>query len=315
MTDPLQTVDDQDEFAAQANNTEFQQTALPIQPRTALESSKTLQRSPEGTRIDARSIPSETAKKSQARLALSGYSQGIGEAEPAEPDLTETASENLSEELAVGPPQPPLQDAWNVQRMEAPESHEGAAFSTELDQTDEPVVSRAPVEILPPSRPRPAGAQVTPSRPDIQRQPENKNLRGEGREPALVNTAIGPLPSDLWSLLGRQPPVNIVQHDVQGEPAIHSSPAEASSDQEALLHEYTVAPIERVGHTAHLPTMLQRQVEANVPATGPEQESASPSKQDEKDSAEPDLQDLAQKVYAEVRRRLATESERTHRYI
>jgi hypothetical protein len=61
--------------------------------------------------------------------------------------------------------------------------------------------------------------------------------------------------------------------------------------------------------------MLQRQAESNVPATGPEQESASPSKQDEEASAEPDLQDLAQKVYAEVRRRLATESERTHRYI
>jgi hypothetical protein len=278
------------------------------------------------------------------------------ESEPAEPDLTEIASENISEELAAEPPQPvPLQDVWNVQRMENPQSQEeepgppldldsvlsgGAAFSNEPAQTNEPEVlsqrnngpmepdnpsialypapdsSRAPVEILPPSRPRPSRTQVAPARPPVQRQPENRTASHQVTESSAVDTAIGPLPSDLWSLLGQQPPVNANQRDVQRQTAIRSSPAEASRDQKAFLHEYSVAPVERVDQTTLSPTMLQRQAASEAPATTVTVQQQEPVSQDEKkDQGEPDLQDLAQKVYVEIRRRLATESERTHRYI
>ncbi|HEY3474454.1 MAG TPA: hypothetical protein VGK56_07565, partial [Anaerolineales bacterium] len=175
--------------------------------------------------------------------------------------------------------------------------------------------SRAPVEILPPSRPRPAGASVVPPRPAVQRQPENRHAAGELHEPTMVDTEIGPLPSDLWSLLGQKPPLSSDQRDVQRKTAVRPSSAESSSNQKTFLHEYTAAPAEKAGHTAHSPTVLQRQIESSVSSTGPEQDQASPSEEQEKASAEPDLHDLAQKVYAEVRRRLATESERTHRYV
>jgi hypothetical protein len=207
--------------------------------------------------------------------------------------------------------------AESIQRMALEE--EGQSLMT-MDRDSSPLQpsldrSHALVEILPPSRPRPAGASLASPRPAVQRQPENMHAADGIHEPTLVDTAIGPLPSDLWSLLGQKPPVSSGPRDVQRQTPVHTSSAESSGDQETFLHEYSVAPAGRADRPSHPPAVLQRQAEASLPATGPGQEQASLSGAAEEASSEPDLQDLAQKVYAEVRRRLATESERTHRYV
>jgi hypothetical protein len=63
-----------------------------------------------------------------------------------------------------------------------------------------------------------------------------------------------------------------------------------------------------------LQEVLQRQAQSEAPATSDGQQQGQASQAEKKNQGEPDLQDLAQKVYAEVRRRLNVESERTRRY-
>jgi hypothetical protein len=174
--------------------------------------------------------------------------------------------------------------------------------------------SPKPVEILAPSRARPARTSVAASSPAVQRQSEHKETPGlERTGSSLVSTAIGPLPSDLWSLLGQNPPANSHQPE-RGTPKstalIDDTVNHSSSTTSTPLYSTSA---ER--STDPAPAALQRQVAPSnsSPATTAEQ-SPSP-KAEKKSQAEPDLQDLVQKVYIEIRHRLANELERTHRYL
>jgi hypothetical protein len=156
------------------------------------------------------------------------------------------------------------------------------------------------IEILLPSRPRPAQASVLPSRLTVQRQAETD-------APSLVDTSIGPLPSDLWSLLGQKPPVNSGRTQIQQQQQQIVNPV----DQNSVSAQPIPTSAETSMDAVRVSTAIQRQA---VSETSAQPASQATGAGKELSPVEPDLNDLAQKVYAEVRRRLATESERTNRY-
>jgi hypothetical protein len=242
---------------------------------------------------------------------------------------------------ASHPPQEalPLQSVWNVQRVDVPESqalepntpfdvHQGSSISYEPDVDDEAgtetaraisgkaeelltemdtlpptgssISSKGPVEILPPSRPRPLGASVTAPQEVIQRQPEN-------RESPLVDTAIGPLPSDLWSLLGQKPPVH------SNQPQIQVATPAGSNGQRIFSDSYTSTAQERSIPGTSSPAIIQRQTPpdgTSMPANSVQDQTAQSEKASQ---TEPNLDDLAQRVYSEIRHRLTLEWERMRR--
>jgi hypothetical protein len=175
--------------------------------------------------------------------------------------------------------------------------------------------SKGPVEILAPSRPRPFPASVMPSKPVVQRQPENRDSLRHSDESSLVSTAIGPLPSDLWSLLGQKPPTAGDPMKAHDEPTMNFSQTAITGPQKMLPSRLGSTPDVKSANSVDMPAMLQRQTLTNAPGLSMTQEQGQAQQNKDKSKTEPDLDDLAQKVYVEVRRRLALERERTRRNI
>lgn len=164
-----------------------------------------------------------------------------------------------------------------------------------------------------------------------QSQPSEQSLK----ESVLVQTDIGPLPADLWHLLGQSPP-RLHPEPVEGqsphgvEPeAAPSGPAPPTTDRDAVVKRAVAAAEARAVPTASptseqsatqggAPNVIQRRPdEAGVDtgsavgaeAGGAETETAAPP--GERGAAEePDVNELARRVYAEIKRRLSVEWER-----
>ena len=139
-----------------------------------------------------------------------------------------------------------LEAVWPVQRLSAPTAFAPTATTDEWVQPDFPASTAAEpspvmtetvrrqleatqtarptdskVDILAPRRPRPvlrsatAPVETVAGSAPVQRQSEEASLavssspvrQTEAVQPALVPTEIGPLPADLWRLIGAQPPV------------------------------------------------------------------------------------------------------------
>ncbi|MBN1247129.1 MAG: hypothetical protein JXC32_05685, partial [Anaerolineae bacterium] len=194
-------------------------------------------------------------------------------------------------ETTAPPPRLDVQPASDATRPPAPETR----LATEQMEAS------GPSQRVPEDR----GALI--QRPEVQR-PQG-SVAGTGT-PAIpvVTTEIGPLPSDLWELIGEQPP-ETPERSAAGEPAIlravpQARPATGSQAtpliQRAAMATTAQAPTVSVpadGDAALAPAsamQAQRQAE-------PEAETA---------QAAVDLEKLAQRVYAELKRRLMVEWER-----
>jgi hypothetical protein len=238
---------------------------------------------------------------------------------PAYPDLEDSVEAHISSdgesegaalqsELATQ--RLPLQAVWPVQQTEA-----------------------TPIETIQPRQPRPvappslslmrkaSGASETAARQNGPVQ-EGRGIEPEASqavaEPDLVETEIGPLPADLWRLLGHTPPKHTTPH----MPDVASAPPSA--------HDGTILRRAASGTLQPRPepslaqgaTSLIVQREA-LPPTQPDRANASPTastaEQVEVGPMEPgstqtlNIDELARRVYAEVRRRLAVEWERVRR--
>lgn len=145
-------------------------------------------------------------------------------------------------------------------------------------------------------------------------------------EPEWVQTDIGPLPSDLWHILGQSPPQRSWQGAVPEAGQAEPTPSVPRSDatvmrtttdvevRPAVLAQRTAKRAEARGAT---PTLVQRQA---MPQAPPNQMSGGPSgppvQGEEPETPEEDLTDaldtdeLARRVYARIRRRLSVEWER-----
>lgn len=179
-----------------------------------------------------------TSPTSQALGAPSAIKRPDG----AEPDVTSTA---LPEPVYEAPTTTPLQAVWPVQRVAtsggvddfAPKAaveplppveasipaHERAEVRRRVEtiQANQPTESR--IDIVTPRRPRPvrqaqaALMETTNTQPSVESAPPVLQRQGEDQhEPsspasaattlAQIDTEIGPLPADLWRLIGEPPP-------------------------------------------------------------------------------------------------------------
>jgi hypothetical protein len=144
----------------------------------------------------------------------------------------------------------------------------------------------------------------------IQRQSEDSHAAKEISEAAPVNTAIGPLPADLWWLLRQKAPSETPVSGPDIQRVIHSDQKQVPSNQSKITNT-SQTPAEPPAEPILTSGMVQRQVlsQDSLPSSRPEPASP-PRAEESKPTETPDLDDLARRVYAEVRRRLAAEWER-----
>ncbi len=238
----------------------------------------------------------------------------------------------------------PLQTAWPVQQSttspewsEIPESDSsddtpGAVYplvSGEKNPSNEVKIYSAPtandMEIIPLIRPRPRpGLDIpTPVKPIIQRKMDNRRENtAEADHSELIQTSIGPLPSDLWRLVQQTPPRRQSLLPKDTADSLSENRSECVGGE--VLNNQTPAPSapDRPGLAAHLidrtdsdfiqrdpvPEPDQGQVGSPSKATLPFIPPGSSSPQVSGDNQK--LHELARRVYAEIRRQLAVDWER-----
>jgi hypothetical protein len=162
------------------------------------------------------------------------------------------------------------------------------AVQQKLAQVQPGQPTNTPVELVLPRRPRPApppkakgdGLNIEDTPAPKAANPQTRSP--EGNPPTEIATDIGPLPADLWTLVGKEPP-----------PETAVSPASKPSPQEAPT-------------PAAAPPTVQRAV--TIEETAVETETETPSPEPAGDDINVD--ELAQRVFQELRHRLATEWER-----
>jgi hypothetical protein len=240
------------------------------------------------------------------------------------------ADESLSPAQA-SPAELPL-PAPQAELAVSPQAHQ---VSSLLQQVEPGQPTDSAVEVVTPRRPRPSLLERPPSAvqkssldeasaPRQTASPGDTQLAGSD----MVPTEIGPLPADLWQLIGQSPPaappvtppaeppssvasasVPVVQLMPQS-----SARSEPASSQTAQAHSIQVQP----APAAVIP--LSPSSDASPPAgvlQMAEDQAPAPAETSPAQPAEPapevDVDELTRRVYQEIKRRLSTEWERMRR--
>ncbi len=234
----------------------------------------------------------------------------------------------------------PLETVWNVERRATVPPSSGLKSNPTLPLEAPPVpvnVQRvlsettpgqptdSRVETLAPRMPRP----VLPARPAdrerIQRTPEEPAApKPPSVEAEIVDSAVGPLPADLWRLIGEQPPARPSESSkvaaIPAAPAQNHSAkmmemaspkslesSDAGSSSQISLSEKAV-PSPSAGKPLIQRTAEESPSEASSGSAASQGSAA--SEQQANHPPELDMEDLSVKVYAEVKRRLSIEWDR-----
>jgi hypothetical protein len=133
----------------------------------------------------------------------------------------------------------------------------------------------------------------------------------------LIPTQAGPLPADLWDLLGEKPPE-------PEQPSVEPAAGE-KSDQPAPLQSNAASQASAVNQASTSavrlpvspgPALIQRKLEDVPPppeTVNPAAESTAQKPAEKAAAPKIDVDDLARQVYSELKRRLAVEMERLRR--
>jgi hypothetical protein len=141
--------------------------------------------------------------------------------------------------------------------------------------------------------------------------------RGQG-EPEMVQTEIGPLPADLWHLIGESPPRRPPPVTAPSRPGPVTADREATVKRAVAAAEAHPAPLapprpEQPAAQGSAATLIQRLPDEGGVETGEaavsETETAAASGE-RGPAEEPDVDELARRVYAEIKRRFSVEWER-----
>ena len=116
-------------------------------------------------------------------------------------------------------------------------------------------------------------------------------------------TEIGPLPVDLWELIGESPPAVRPQPMQTASPAASGMPVQRESLAPQNGKKIPEAPA----------GFVQRQVEPGAAVSQGASGAADSASQAGQPQAEIDMDELARRVYGEVKKRLALEWERMRR--
>ncbi len=201
------------------------------------------------------------------------------------------------------------------------------------------------IEIIPPRQPRPIPAIQKP----IISKKETDNISPDlaGNRPTeipetnidqvesgnhikkTIPTEIGPLPADLWHLIGEKPPLTEInksqmdsghlqkpfnisksQNEIENQPLSENySPNQPSFP--VLPESSRTIPQPTAIATSLMTAPIQRQAET-APATSPSQATGSSAEEGEDEGKkDQELKELARKVYLEVRKRIFLENERS----
>lgn len=133
---------------------------------------------------------------------------------------------------------------------------------------------------------------VLQTSPWVRQEPETKPWRRYPTEPEreLVSTDIGPLPPDLWELVGQEPP----ERAVASAPPGQDQAAQPTSPPAIQRTSELVSAPEAAGRVRRGSGIEEAQPSASLRAPAPEI----------------DTDELARRVFSEVKRRLALERER-----
>lgn len=240
----------------------------------------------------------------------------------------------LPADTGLGPPT--LLEATS-NRLSQPLAHEQAhtdTIRTVLQRVASGQPTASSIELIGPRRPRPLGASVTAlpqvtqvgdmatseqTLPPPMPQPSPSQLgQASHSKDTLVQTQIGPLPADLWSLLGQPLPAageqpltpvapEAIQHALSqpiASAATASAPASAPRSTLSSPSADRSVSIQRAPLPADESGTAQGEARAFVVAEGEREGPVNPS------NAELDIEELTRQVYREIRRRLAVEGER-----
>lgn len=251
-------------------------------------------------------------------------------------------AEESSSAIASAPAEPPL-PAPQAELAVSPQAHR---VSSLLQQVEPGQPTDSAVEVVTPRRPRPNLPERTPAAVQAFPAPETRpaesaapglppqGTSAEAAQPAspeMVPTEIGPLPADLWQLIGQTPPSAPAPEAGQpvGNPPAHAAPAGAASapapvvqlmpqppersqpaQAEPVQRQVAKAPVSVIPITTESqdspPAGVLQMAEAQAPAE------ASPAQPTEP-APEVDVDELTRRVYQEIKRRLSTEWERMRR--
>jgi hypothetical protein len=279
-------------------------------------------------------LASEPSEKPASLTPLSCASPQDAKAIRGDRPLVALSSLN---DTAVSPLQPwPLESAWPVQssrsiQREAASPPVNGVLKQSLNGMRQILREVAPgqptdspVETLPPRQPRPnltpptivSNLTLTPDEPPPTTVQRRVEIELQAPSSEMIPTDIGPLPSDLWQLVGHTVPESSPEKAKRGE----NTPSEVVSptNSPSLASGQTQPPISMQSQV-EMPNLIQRQVEA--PTTGQveaENLTAIAAINAQPGAGSPighvsvgiNLEELARKVYGEVRRRLAIERER-----
>lgn len=238
---------------------------------------------------------------------------------PAQEPATQTPAEPDSfPEVPVSPIQ-----AANEPEIGEPKMGEARAQAQPSIEAAPTVISQS----APSSQPghtAPGSSQV------VQRQPTPPE------EPQMVETEIGPLPADLWRLMGTTPPADKMNPTAPGKTQEQAGPVGAESSKATgpvqagslegspALATFPAAAVQRWGETedapaqqAAAPAVIQRETaaptrESSTSASG--ETATAPAEGEENReqprAAEVNTDELARKVYSYIKRKLMVEWER-----
>lgn len=208
----------------------------------------------------------------------------------------------------------PLEFAWPVQKtslakdMPIPAGDTGESSTVVApNSTDTPIneiatrpASELVAEVLPPSRPRPTLVQKVSPPSAVQRRMADELLEESDTSPSMVQTAIGPLPADLWRLIGEKPPDQSSM--TPSAKTMNNNREEVVSRDEGIQHEVR-------------PSVVQRQSLPALPSKPNEEPIQDDMEKEPTANLNPnlDIGELSRHVYTELRRRLTIEAERSHK--
>ena len=214
--------------------------------------------------------------------------------------------------------------------------------------------SSAAVEFVLPRRPRPVPTPA-PRPPQVQTKPAeaasgsdmaappvpgSTSAEPEEAEPQMIQTEIGALPSDLWTLIGQQPPspplppagtttsdaAPLVQRAIAAaeEPPAVPAPAGTPTTPQPPTTQRAIATAEAPATTMDVraPSATQPIIDIlpplavqRSPINGTSSTAAPESASEDTPAAPPvDISELSRQVYAEIKRRIAIEWERDRRF-
>ena len=142
-------------------------------------------------------------------------------------------------------------------------------------------------------------------RPIIPAQPVQR-FKDESGSPGMVGTEFGDLPADLWQLIGEKPPAHLAAPPETIQTPVLSGPKQMHSSSTQVMRSPVGSSSGQDESQSPQAQTIQRQTEQSTAST----QAAPGTEPAPREDQEVDIQELAKKVYSEIKQKLTLEWER-----